>query len=189
MSHYTLDAFLADLKAIDRVATASPDIVRSRVVPLVARLATEADWSDPGLRDCDETQGFGITVLHEEPDHSLAVSAICWLPGRGVAPHDHQTWGVVVGIDGEETNVNWARHDDGSRPDHADLSVAEEVIVGPGQTCIFAPDDIHSVRNTGETPSLSLHVYGYSPGSRDRSEFDPITSVRRPCPQRLRRRG
>ena len=187
MSQYSLDAFLTDLRAIDGVATAPVETVRTRVAPLVRRYAAEADWSEPGLRSCDESQGFGITILNEEADDTLLIEAICWLPGRGVAPHDHQTWGVVVGIEGAETNVSWDRHDDGSRPDRAELTMADEISIGPGDTCVLAPDDIHSVRNTGETPSLSLHVYGYSLRTRNRSEFDPITGTRRPCPQRTRR--
>ena len=96
---------------------------------------------------------------------------------------------TFVGIDGEETNVNWKRHDDGTREGFADLTVEEEIIVGPAEACAFLPNDIHSVRNTGETPSLSLHVYGYSPGSRNRSEFDPLNKTYKPCPQRIRNRA
>lgn len=189
MPGYTLEAFVADLKAIDGAATAPRETVEGRIVPLARRLAAEADWRDPALRECDPAQGFGISILNEEEDSSLMVEAICWLPGRGVAPHDHRTWGVVVGIEGEETNVDWARRDDGSRPGRADLAPAGERVVGPGDACVFAPEDIHSVRNTGDAPSLSLHVYGYSPASRDRFEFDPIAGTVRPCPQRVRKRA
>ena len=187
MSDYTLQAFVSDLKSIT-AATDTPQSVIDQVTPLARRLAETSDWSDPRFRECDPEQGFGVSILNEEADHSLMVETICWLPGRGVAPHDHQTWGVVVGIEGEEINCNWRRHDDGSRENYADLSVSKEVVVGAGDVCVFLPDDIHSVRNPGDTPSLSLHIYGYSPGSRDRSEFDPVTKVRRPCPQRIRKR-
>lgn len=187
MSHYALADFVADLKAISAETTGEEAITR-QVIPLAKQLVSEADWSDPALRECDPGQGFGITILNEETDNALLVEVICWLPERGVAPHDHQTWGVVVGIEGEETNVDWRRNDDGSRPDFADLSLEAERVIGPGDACAFMPDDIHGVRNTGEAPSLSLHVYGYSPASRDRSEFDPLTKTRRPCPQRVRRR-
>ena len=185
MSTYSLDTFVSDLKSITGQIT-DPKAIVEQVAPLARRLAAEPYWHDPSLRDCDPEQGFGITVLNEEDDEALMVETICWLPGCGVAPHDHQTWGVVVGIEGTEININWQRHDDGSRPDFADLSVADEVAVGAGDVCVFLPDDIHSVHNRGDTPSLSLHVYGYSPGSRNRSEFDPITKTRRVCPQRKR---
>ena len=46
-----------------------------------------------------------VHVLHEESDHRLAVFAVSWLPGRGVPPHDHGTWAIVVGVDGPEKNL------------------------------------------------------------------------------------
>ena len=30
--------------------------------------------------------------------------ALAWLPGRGTPPHDHGTWAIVVGVEGEERN-------------------------------------------------------------------------------------
>lgn len=35
--------------------------------------------------------GNGVHLLHEEPDHTLAIVAVCWLPGRETRPHDHGT--------------------------------------------------------------------------------------------------
>ena len=187
MITYSVDEFVNDLRLITQKQTTDSVIIQ-KVIPLAKRLASETDWSAEYFRSCDETQGFGITILNEDEDNALMVETICWLPGRGVAPHDHQTWGVVVGIYGQETNVNWKRHDDGSMVGFAELTVEEEIVVGAGESCFFSPNDIHSVRNSGETPSLSLHVYGFSPGSRNRSEFDPLNKICRPCPQRIRTR-
>lgn len=188
MATYSVTEFVNDLRLITQSQKDDSAIIE-KVIPLAKRLASQTDWSSDSFRSCDESQGFGITILNEDEDNALMVETICWLPGRGVAPHDHQTWGVVVGIDGEETNVNWKRHDDGKREGFADLTVEEEIIVGPAKACAFLPNDIHSVCNTGETPSLSLHVYGYSPGSRKRSEFDPLNKTYKPCPQRIRNRA
>ncbi len=184
MSSYTLTTFVSDMKSI--TATTPEDIVKE-VMPLARRLVAEADWSNPSFRDYDPDQGFGVSILNVEDDDTLLVEAVCWMPGGGVAPHDHQTWGVVVGIEGEEINGNWQRHDDGTRSEFADISIAEEVTVGPGDVCVFMPDDIHSVRNPGNKTSLSLHVYGHNLATRDRSEFEPLTKIRRPCPQRVRK--
>ena len=157
MATYSVIEFIDDLRLITKDQK-DDRVIIEKVIPLAKRLASETDWSSDSFRSCDESQGFGITILNEDEDNALMVETICWLPGRGVAPHDHQTWGVVVGIDGEETNVNWKRLDDGTQEGFADLTVEEEIIVGPAEACAFLPSDIHSVRNTGETPSLSLHV-------------------------------
>jgi len=180
--------FVRQLRDITAATGDKREIIQ-KVRPLARRLAEDTSWVRPSFYDCSEEQGFGINVLHEEPDYSLLVEAIAWLPGRGVMPHDHQTWGVVVGLDGDEKNMNWERRDDGSRPGYADLAVRNEVIVRRGDVLGFLPDDIHSVRNEGEKPSLSLHIYGKSLAHIDRSEFDPERKIERPCPKRIRNRA
>lgn len=183
---YSVPDLVRDLRTIVAEEHEAAEIVK-RVMPLARRVGGDPDLRRAAFYDCDEDQGFGINILHEERDHSLLVEAIAWLPGRGVKPHDHQTWGVVVGLDGRETNVNWARRDDGTRPGYADIHAAHEVAVGPGDVIAFLPDDIHSVRNDGNTPTLSLHIYGKSLAHIERSEFDPETKVQRPCPKRKRK--
>lgn len=182
---------IADLVADLRTAAArhaDPAELAAEVERLARPLADDQDWVEQRCREAPEEQGFGVTILHEEPDHSLLVETVCWLPGRGVAPHDHQTWGVVVGLEGRERNTGWRRLDDGSREGYAEIVPDREVIVTPGDTIRLMPDDIHSVRNEGTEPSLSLHIYGRNLAHLARSEFDPEAKVQRPCPQRVRSR-
>ena len=143
---YSVEDLVRDLRAIVAATGDDREIVR-RVMPLARRIGGGPDLRRKEFYDCDPEQGFAINILHEEPDHTLLVEAIAWLPGRGVKPHNHKTWGVVVGLDGRETNVNWRRRDDGSQPGFADLVAHHEVSVGPGDVVAFLPDDIHSVRN------------------------------------------
>ena len=165
----------------------NPDEIVTAVASAAKALAANKSWVKPEYFECDKVQGMGITILNEELDHSILVETVAWLPGRGVAPHDHQTWGVVTGIEGEEVNVNWQRLDDGRNPDFAELEIIEERQICNGDVVPLLPDDIHSVRNEGETTSLSLHVYGHALSSLKRYEFDPINKIRRVCPQRNRR--
>lgn len=167
--------------------TPNPASAVDRVVPLMRGLAADRSWIRPEFYDVDATQGFGIVVLHEEPGDGLLVETICWAPGRGVAPHDHRTWGVVIGLDGEEINVDWRRLDDGRVPGRAALEQAAEAVVGPGVVKTLAPADIHSVRNDTDRPSLSLHVYGRSLAKLDRSEFNPLAGTETPCPKRIKK--
>lgn len=196
MAAAALDRFIDELRSA--VAdTPDPAAAVGRVVPLVRALAADRSWLRPDFYEVDADQGFGIVVLHEEPDGGpdaapaggFLVETICWGPGRGVAPHDHRTWGVVIGLDGHEVNVDWRRLDDGRVPGRADLEPAAETVVGPGVVKTFAPADIHSVRNDTDRPSLSLHVYGRSLARLDRSEFNPIAGTQAPCPKRTRKQG
>lgn len=185
MSDTVISNFVTELKTAT-AGIGDPAAILKRVSPIIEKMATDTSWVKPEYYQCDEDQGFGITILNEEPDNTLMVEVICWLPGRGVAPHDHQTWGIVVGIDGVEVNVDWLRRDDGSKPGFADIEIGKETDVSRGVVVSFLPDDIHGVRNDGDVPSLSLHVYGVTPASLNRSEFDPINKTQNPCPQRKR---
>ena len=172
MSAYTLDAFVMDLRAIAG-ATADPGAIAGLVRPMVRELALARTWLRKEHYACDPVQGFGIHVLHEEPDHTLFVIAAAWLPGRGVAPHNHGTWAVVAGVDGPERNAFWKRMDDGSRTGHAKIVKVAEKDFGPGDVLTLLPDAIHSVRNETAAVTVSLHAYGYNLNMSGRLQFDP----------------
>ena len=171
-----LATFVDELRAIT-AATRDPREIVARVRPLVRDLALARTWLQPKHYQCDETQGFGVHLLHEEPDHTLAVLAASWLPGRGAPPHNHGTWAVVTGVDGPERNVFWKRVDDGSRPGYAEIVEQGAKVFGPGEVVTFMPDSIHSVVNETDAVTVSLHVYGTHVNYTTRSQYDPLTRV------------
>jgi predicted metal-dependent enzyme (double-stranded beta helix superfamily) len=168
----TLEAFVKELRTIT-AGMQDPGEIAARVRPLVRELALAKTWLQPKHYACDPAQGFGVHVLHEEPDHTLFVIAAAWLPGRGVAPHNHGTWAVVAGVDGPERNAFWKRLDDGSRPGYAKITKVAEKDFGPGDVLTLLPDAIHSVRNDTAAVTVSLHVYGYNLNMSGRLQFDP----------------
>ena len=169
---YTLSDYIADLQTIS-ASHKNDEAVVERVRPLAKRLALSKDWVDPRYYTCDEDQGFGAHLLHEEQDHTLAVFAFAWLPDRGTPAHDHGTWGVVAGVDGSEKNTFWKRIDDGSRPGYAELEWNGERMYGPGEVVSFLPGEIHTVWNNTDAITLSLHTYGKHINFTGRSQFDP----------------
>jgi predicted metal-dependent enzyme (double-stranded beta helix superfamily) len=176
---YSLTRFVSDLRAVT-ATTKEPREIVSRVRPLLQQLALEKAWLEPRHYVGDTAQGFGAHLLHEEPDHSLAVLAGAWLPGRGAPPHNHGTWAVVAGVEGPEKNIFWERLDDGSRPGHAESRVQGEKVFGPGDVLVMLPGSIHSVVNETDRVSVSLHVYGKHPNYTMRSQFDPDRNLERP---------
>ncbi len=171
-SPYTLAYFVNDFRAIAVNNNDTHDVLK-RLTPLAELLAASADLKARIRKDCDPVQGFGFQVLHEEPDHTLAVAVLSWLPGRGTPPHDHGTWGLVVGVEGDEVNEFWKRVDDGTKPGHAELQKLSEKVFAPGQTLLLTPNIIHSVRNDSDEISVSLHIYGKHVNFTNRSRFDP----------------
>jgi predicted metal-dependent enzyme (double-stranded beta helix superfamily) len=170
---YGISDLVADLRRITAESSDHKAIIRE-VTPLAKRLAANSEnWLSDKYYECDEEQGFGVHLLHEEPNHDLAVFAVAWLPGRGTPPHDHGTWAVVVGIDGDETNINWQRLDDGSKPGYAQIKEFHRVVAGRGDVMTFLPRDIHTVWNNTDRKTLSVHIYGRHVNHTDRSQFDP----------------
>jgi len=175
---YALDDYVADLRRI-AAGAANEDAILSELAPLAARLALDKSWLKPEHREADPELGFRTHLLHEEPDHSLAVFVVNWLPGRGVPPHDHGTWAVVAGVEGVERNISYARTDDRARPDFARIEVKRETDAGPGEVICMKTGGIHAVRNAGDSVAISLHTYGHHLNHTGRSQFNAETGEKK----------
>jgi predicted metal-dependent enzyme (double-stranded beta helix superfamily) len=168
---YSLDHYVCDLRTIAAEET-DPVRITGLVAPLAKKFAQTPGWIRAAYRECDAEQGFGVHLLHQEPNHDLAVFLISWLPNRGTAPHNHKTWAVVVGLEGQEQEINYDRLDDGSTPGYADLKRGRERLMAAGDIARCYPEHIHSVWNVGKGISMSLHTYGRHINYTGRSEFD-----------------
>lgn len=168
---YDLSDYVADLRRITG-ETDDEDEIISRVGPLAKRLALDKSWLQKKHYEINAEQGFGAHLLHEEPDHTIAVLVVNWLPGRGAPPHDHGTWAVVAGVEGFERNTSYSRFDDRSRTDYAELAVKKEVTAGAGDLICMKTGGIHSVQNDTDNLTLSLHTYGKHVNHTNRSQFD-----------------
>jgi predicted metal-dependent enzyme (double-stranded beta helix superfamily) len=175
---YSLNAYVEDLRRITR-ATNNEDEILAQVGPLAQRLAIDKTWLQKKHYEANTEQGFGTFLLHEEPDHSLAVLVVNWLPGRGAPPHDHGTWAVVSGVEGLEKNISYRRVDARTRPDYAELEVKKETVAGPGELICMKTGGIHSVHNETDDISISIHTYGKHVNHTDRSQFDLETKEKR----------
>lgn len=168
---YTLEQYVGDLREIAATSSDNREII-GKVRPLARRLALSKTWLEPEHYECNEEQGFGVHLLHEEPDHTLAVFAVSWLPGRGAPPHNHGTWAVVAGVDGPEENTFWDRVDDGTRDGHAEITERASKAFAEGEVVALEPDHIHSVMNRTDAVTVSLHTYGMHVNHTGRSQFD-----------------
>lgn len=175
---YTLKQYTADLRAIAADTHDEGEII-SRVEPLALRLAQNKSWLNESHYGTDPEQGFGVHLLHEEEDHSLAVFCLAWQPGRGAPPHDHGTWAVVAGVEGDEHNILYAQTGDRTRDDYAELEVKYENTVGEGELFSMRSGGIHAVVNRTDKVTLSLHTYGRHFNYTGRSQFNLETKERR----------
>src|SRR6266850_4830168 len=147
--NYSIQQLIADLRRVTS-ETADEHEILSRIRPLARRAALSRDsWLEKRFYAADAEQGFGLHMLHEEPDHSLAVFAVSWLPNRGAPPHDHGTWAVVAGVDGPEKNEFFERLDDRTRVGYAELKKVGEKVFRVGDVLAMRTGQIHSIWNEG----------------------------------------
>lgn len=108
-----------------------------------------------------DERGFdAIYRLSEDDDHRFALYMSTAERGKKVPPHDHTTWAVIAGVQGDELNVFYERSDDGSQPGRGTLREINRTVVSPGTAVTLMPDDIHHIETGEAGDTLHLHLYG-----------------------------
>lgn len=179
---YSLKRLVGDLRFLR--AQAADDAEMAEQVPELAKRMVLArhTWLRPNMciPNAADSNAAGVYQLHEEPDHSLAIFVVTWLPGDETPPHDHGTWAVIAGLDGHETNHWWKRTDDGSIPGYADVRRAGSQRIDPSSIVAMPPEAIHSLHNDSDALSITLHLYGMNVDHTDRVKFDPARHTTAP---------
>ena len=140
----------------------------------------QAEWLTADMCRADVEQGFGVHLIHEEADHTLATFVVSWLPHQGTTPHDHGTWAVVAGLRGTERNELWRRMDRRQAPGYAEIVRTGEKVFGANEILVMPKGVIHSVWNDTDDVTVSLHVYGLHVNYTQRSQFDPQARTETP---------
>ena len=151
-----IEAALSDVRAIEAregVTRGALDQIKQRMIELAARkelfppdefqLKPEHKGEFFDVLSVDDDGRFELYI--EVADHDVETPA-----------HDHTTWAVVVGIEGEELNRLYDVEPDRS----AAPRMREEVRVGPGVGVAMMPDDFHSIHMTAGRHNMHLHLYG-----------------------------
>ena len=155
---------------------ADPSAAQLRQVgQLLVQLAARADlFPDAHFPAPQGGELETLYLLQQAPDLRNALYVWRPAPGMATAVHDHSTWVVVAGIEGEEPNTFWRRTDDGAVPGRCTLASTGTLRIGPGQWCSLGPHDIHSVAIDGDRAIKHLHLYGRSlMDLPERVDFDP----------------
>lgn len=120
--------------------------------------------------DADGTNALYISSEHHSED-------------RSTLPHNHLTWAVIVGLEGNELNKLYERVDDGKTAGKGKVRVTSEVELKLGSGIYLMPEEIHSVHTKGGHTMLSMHMYGLSmPRQTERIEFLPDGTTRNRTP-------
>jgi predicted metal-dependent enzyme (double-stranded beta helix superfamily) len=121
---------------------------RERLLALLAQrdLFPAGDFPAP-------TEGRGCLYRIAEDDDGRFALYVNACRDRTDSPvHNHTTWAVVCGFDGQELNRFYQRQPDGG------VAETHRTMVEAGTGVAMLPDDLHSIHITGG--ALNFHMYG-----------------------------
>ncbi len=114
-----------------------------------------------------------IYLLTDDEGGDFSLYLISVLP-LGPSPiHDHGTFAVIAGLDGDEENTIYKRLDDQSEPGKAQIEEDYKIVLRDGDAVAFMPQDIHRINVISESPTRHFHLYGKGFDQQtDRLEFN-----------------
>jgi predicted metal-dependent enzyme (double-stranded beta helix superfamily) len=151
--------------------------------PAFAKLLAADGWLPDRYTQPDATSrmgdGIGQYALYRAEDGSLCLFALVVPPNAATPVHDHLAWGLVGMYRGTQHETVYRRLDDGSNERQAQLAIAKEQALEPGDFYPLIPpvDDIHYVRTTSSTASISIHLLANDTACVWRHKFDPDSGV------------
>jgi 3-mercaptopropionate dioxygenase len=172
-------AFVHDVRhAI--VAAASPGDACERIQPGFTRLLRNGDWL-PEEFTCDAPEsgmggGIGQWLLFRSGDGSLSLFSLVVPPGAETPVHDHLAWGLIGLYRGSQDEDVYAPQPDGT----ARFLRSQRAEPGDFYALIPPDGDIHRVRTTSSTTSVSIHLLTNDTGCVWRHRYDPDTGEASP---------
>ncbi|MDX1376480.1 MAG: cysteine dioxygenase [Burkholderiales bacterium] len=163
--HREIEATVADIRAIEAregVTRESLERIKARLSKLAARrdLFTLKDFPPPRP---GEKRTSCLYRLSEDADHRFALYANAANGSYGTPAHNHTTWAVIVGIEGDELNRFYDRTAEGG------VKEKGQAVVRQGSGVAFLPEDLHSIHIDGNT--LNFHMYGLALEQLHRREY------------------
>lgn len=160
-----IEAAVADIREIEKhegVTRHSLAKIRDRLMRLAARtdLFTAEDFPPP---EPGGKRSSCLYRLSEDPDHRYALYANAAYGNYDTPAHNHTTWAVIVGIEGDELNRFYDRTAEGG------VREKGQHMVRQGSGVAFLPDDLHSIHIDGKT--LNFHMYGLALEQLHRREY------------------
>jgi predicted metal-dependent enzyme (double-stranded beta helix superfamily) len=139
-----------------------PEFLEARISPLLER--------------AEQDEGWYVASRHDAPDGSYSLQVFVWPSGSWTRIHDHTSWGALCCAVGSVVEERYERLDDRSVSDHAHLRMIwrREWRRGDGASKVLPYDGgIHRIGNLGESPAISIHLYGPRMGAVDGRDYDP----------------
>ncbi|WP_138498743.1 cysteine dioxygenase family protein [Nostoc sp. PA-18-2419] len=174
-----LRSLVATVRKITEGATGVSTQTLAILEPYFQELLTQQQWLPEKFAQVNpESQmggGIGQWLLYRAQDRSLSVFSLVIPPGSTTPVHDHLAWGLIGLYKGNQQETVYQRVDNGNAAGHAQLQVTQVRSLQRGDIYrLLPPDgDIHAVKTTSESESVSIHLLGNDTGCIWRHQFIP----------------
>jgi predicted metal-dependent enzyme (double-stranded beta helix superfamily) len=157
-------AAMDDIRRIEAdlgVTREGVEAIRDRIIELSQHrdLFPLEDFPSP---TADEAGTSFLYRLAQDTDDRLALYAQSSNGAVETPVHNHTTWAVVVGFDGQELNKFFDRTEEG-------VTQTDQHMVEAGTGVAMLPDDLHSIHINGQ--GLNFHCYGLALERLDAREY------------------
>jgi len=180
---YVLDTpFLREFVAAVRAGVdeaASPARACALIGPLFSGLLADRAWLPDRFQEPAEQGGMGGGIgqwlLFRAADRSLCLFSLVVPPEAMTPVHDHLAWGLVGLYRGNQDEEFY-------RPEQGRLELTRRRPLSPGDFYALLPprDDVHRVRTTSTSTSVSIHLLANDTGCVLRHTYDETTGEARP---------
>jgi len=128
--------------------------LRRAATSLLADLMRTADrWLLPEMKAADPLR-YRRQLLFQAPDGAYSIGCFVWGHGQRTPIHNHRGWGIAGVVEGALLEETFTLA--GSR-----LIAGAAKTIARGHCSWCDPgEDIHRVGLSGDTPAISLHIYG-----------------------------
>jgi predicted metal-dependent enzyme (double-stranded beta helix superfamily) len=165
---------------LQKLSSLPTELALQRAAPLVVHLVNDPSFLEAEILPIlEKTSGakedWYVAQSYEGENRCFSLQVFVWPPSTRTKIHDHSSWGVYCCALGTVLEERYERLDDGSRPDHANLKEIWQLAWSreDGASSVLPQDGgIHRVGNPGDSPAISVHLYGPRIGEVDGRDYD-----------------
>ena len=154
-----VEAFLAQVRSLLHPGAAASHDTLQPVADALVRLGQRGALFPAAHFPVDAEHPAQVYRLAEDADGGFALYLSAGVAGKAQPPHDHTTWAVIAGVEGNERNELYRREKTGD-PARDALVHQRTVDVASGSAVVLLPDDVHTIELVGGQDGRHLHFYG-----------------------------
>lgn len=151
------------------VTRSALELIKLELIGLATHIGwfTEAEFPAPEVGGCESSCVYRLS--QDAIDDRFALYVQSARSPTDTPPHNHDTWAVIAGIQGEEENRFYRRSG-------RDVEQSGSYSVRLGTAVGLLPDELHSIHIDDENAVINFHMYGLALECLHQREYYDVVS-------------